>query len=56
MSSVFVNLAGEWKLGCVEHMTGLNDGDGVPIKVLPSLEKYSPPEKTDTSTQRRSTN
>ncbi|XP_065214218.1 N-terminal kinase-like protein [Planococcus citri] len=55
MASIFVNLAGEWKLGCVEHMTGASDGDGVPIKILPSLEKYSPPEKTDSFNQRHST-
>lgn len=55
VSSVFVNQAGEWKLGSVEHMTGLNEGDGVPIKILPALEKYSPPEKADTIKQRQIT-
>jgi len=55
MSSVFVNQAGEWKLGNVEHMAGLNEGDGVPIKILPALEKYSPPEKSDAVKQRQIT-
>lgn len=55
MSSVFVNLSGEWKLGCVEYMSGLNDGGGIPIKMLPSLEKYSPPETTDIAKQRHIT-
>jgi hypothetical protein len=40
MSSIFVNQAGEWKLGNVEHMAGLSEGDGVPIKILSALEKY----------------
>lgn len=51
-SSVFVNQAGEWKLGNVEHMAGLTEGDGVPIKILSALEKYSPPEKADVMKQR----
>lgn len=55
MSSVFVNQAGEWKLGNVEHMAGLSEGDGVPIKILPALEKYSPPEKADIVKQRHIT-
>lgn len=52
ISSVFVNQAGEWKLGNVEHMAGLTEGDGVPIKILSALEKYSPPEKADVMKQR----
>ncbi len=55
MSSIFVNQAGEWKLGSVEHMAGLNEGEGVPIKILPALEKYSPPEKADIMKQRHIT-
>lgn len=55
ISSIFVNQAGEWKLGNVEHMAGLAEGDGVPIKILPALEKYSPPEKADAIKQRHIT-
>ncbi|GLH15166.1 N-terminal kinase-like protein [Gryllus bimaculatus] len=47
LSSVFVNGAGEWKLGGVEYVAGASEGTGLPIKILPSLEKYDPPEKAD---------
>ncbi|XP_039283271.1 N-terminal kinase-like protein [Nilaparvata lugens] len=50
--SVFVNCAGEWKLGGVEYMAGTADGTGLPIKVLPSLDKYDPPEKADLNRQK----
>nr|CAD7593138.1 unnamed protein product [Timema genevievae] len=40
LSSVFVNAAGEWKLGGVEYVAGVSEGMGLPIKILPSLEKY----------------
>lgn len=53
--TVFVNAAGEWKLGGVEHMNSVNEELGVPIKVLQSLEKYSPPEKADALKQRHIT-
>ncbi|XP_066996416.2 N-terminal kinase-like protein [Anabrus simplex] len=52
LSSVFVNGAGEWKLGGVEYVAGANEGTGLPIKILPALEKYDPPEKADPSRQR----
>nr|CAD7401360.1 unnamed protein product [Timema poppensis] len=55
LSSVFVNAAGEWKLGGVEYVAGVNEGMGLPIKILPSLEKYDPPEKADPSKQRQIT-
>ncbi|RZF47545.1 hypothetical protein LSTR_LSTR009081 [Laodelphax striatellus] len=50
--SVFVNCAGEWKLGGVEYMAGTADGTGLPIKILPSLDKYDPPEKADLNRQK----
>ena len=33
-------------------MAGSTEGTGLPIKILPSLEKYDPPEKSDPSKQR----
>lgn len=48
LSSVFVNNAGEWKLGAVEYLTTIQDSSpGMPIKIIPDLEKYDPPEKSD---------
>lgn len=52
LSSVFVNTAGEWKLGGVEYVTGNGEGSNLPIKILPALERYDPPEKADRSKQR----
>ncbi|PNF36414.1 hypothetical protein B7P43_G15898 [Cryptotermes secundus] len=52
MSSVFVNSAGEWKLGGLEYVAGASEGTGLPIKILPVLEKYDAPEKCDSSKQR----
>ncbi|KAJ1529747.1 hypothetical protein ONE63_006497 [Megalurothrips usitatus] len=52
MWSVFVNSAGEWKLGGVEYVAGTADGVGLPIKILPALDKYDPPEKADPGRQR----
>ncbi|XP_034250810.1 N-terminal kinase-like protein [Thrips palmi] len=52
MWSVFVNAAGEWKLGGVEYVAGTTDGIGLPIKILPALDKYDPPEKADPGRQR----
>lgn len=52
MWSVFVNAAGEWKLGGVEYVAGTDDGVGLPIKILPALDKYDPPEKADPGRQR----
>lgn len=42
MSSVFVDRAGEWKLFGLEYMTPSKDPP--PIKVIPSLRIYNPPE------------
>uniref|UniRef100_H2ZAN3 N-terminal kinase-like protein n=1 Tax=Ciona savignyi TaxID=51511 RepID=H2ZAN3_CIOSA len=47
MPSMFVDAAGEWKLGGVDYMYPAS-GEGSnypPIKTLPALEKYDPPEK-----------
>ncbi|XP_071453913.1 N-terminal kinase-like protein isoform X4 [Hetaerina americana] len=52
LSSVFVNAGGEWRLGGLEYVAGALEGTGLPIKILPSLEKYDPPEKADSSKQR----
>lgn len=45
MASVVVNRAGEWKLTGLEYTHGMDDSY-VPGKVLPSLDRYEPPEKT----------
>ncbi|KAL0270408.1 UNVERIFIED_CONTAM: hypothetical protein PYX00_007828 [Menopon gallinae] len=52
LTSVFVNTAGEWKLGGVEYVAGASEGSGLPIKLIPALDKYDPPEKADPSKQR----
>ncbi|XP_066575055.1 N-terminal kinase-like protein [Amia ocellicauda] len=46
--SVFVDRAGEWKLGGLEHMTS-SQGDAPPSRrQTPDLEKYDPPEAAGT--------
>ncbi|CAH1793037.1 unnamed protein product [Owenia fusiformis] len=48
MSSVFVDRAGEWKLGGVDYMYPAQGSDSIPpVKILPALEIYDPPEKGD---------
>ncbi|XP_068115538.1 N-terminal kinase-like protein [Hyperolius riggenbachi] len=48
MTSVFVDRAGEWKLGGLDYMFPAGSEDSVPKKG-PELEKYNPPEKSDRS-------
>ena len=44
--SVFVDKAGEWQLGGVDYMYPATGPDSIPpVKILPILEKYDPPEK-----------
>lgn len=45
--SVFVTIAGEWKLGGFEFLTGQDGANPIPLKILPDLEIYDPPEKND---------
>ncbi|KAL4709852.1 hypothetical protein ACJJTC_000339 [Scirpophaga incertulas] len=49
--SVFVTLAGEWKLGGFEFLTSLGqeNSNPIPLKILPALEIYDPPEKKDST-------
>ncbi|KAJ8308508.1 hypothetical protein KUTeg_013382 [Tegillarca granosa] len=48
MSSVFVDPAGEWKLAGVDYIYSSQGQDSVPpVKILPVLEKYDPPEKSE---------
>ncbi|GFR57907.1 N-terminal kinase-like protein [Elysia marginata] len=48
MASVFVDPAGEWKLGGVDYMYPAQGNDSIPpVKILPLLERYDSPEKTD---------
>ncbi|XP_053133421.1 N-terminal kinase-like protein isoform X2 [Hemicordylus capensis] len=50
LAAVFVDRAGEWKLGGLEHMCpAQGDGAPVPRKGLPELEKYDPPESAASS-------
>jgi len=46
-SSVFVNKGGDWKISGLEYVCTAQQDP--PIKILPSLEKYDPPEKGDRS-------
>ncbi|KAK8733164.1 hypothetical protein OTU49_006498, partial [Cherax quadricarinatus] len=46
-SSVFVTRAGEWKLGGVEYSS--SDSSMFPVKIIPKLEVYNPPEKIEPS-------
>ncbi|XP_014669380.1 PREDICTED: N-terminal kinase-like protein [Priapulus caudatus] len=49
MSSVFVDQAGVWKLGGLDYMYSATEKGVIPpLKVLPVLEKYDPPERNDT--------
>ena len=46
LSSVFVNKAGEWLLGGLEYVYSYQGDQSVaPIKIMPLLEKYDPPER-----------
>ncbi|XP_069500836.1 N-terminal kinase-like protein isoform X2 [Ambystoma mexicanum] len=50
VAAVFVDRAGEWKLGGLDYMFSATGGDGgPPRKGIPELEKYDPPEKSDNS-------
>ena len=50
MASVFVDTAGEWKLGGVDYMYVAEGSDCVPpVKMLPFLKKFSPPEQASGS-------
>ncbi|XP_056383050.1 N-terminal kinase-like protein [Hyla sarda] len=46
MSAVFVDRAGEWKLGGLDYMYPAGSEENAPKKG-PELEKYNPPEKSD---------
>ncbi len=55
MASIFVDRAGEWKLGGVDYMYPATGTDAIPpVKILPALERYDPPEKSDNRGKRRS--
>ncbi|KAK3778636.1 hypothetical protein RRG08_016613 [Elysia crispata] len=48
MASIFVDPAGEWKLGGVDYMYPAQGADSIPpVKILPLLERYNSPEKTE---------
>lgn len=50
MASVFVDPAGEWKLGGVDYMYPAQGPESLPPpKILNTLQKYDPPEKVDGS-------
>ncbi|XP_060032057.1 N-terminal kinase-like protein isoform X2 [Erinaceus europaeus] len=51
-AAVFVDRAGEWKLGGLDYMysaQGNGNGGGPPRKGVPELEQYDPPELADGS-------
>lgn len=50
MWSIFVNNSSEWKLGGLEYASNVSPADvqtPPPIKIIPALEIYDPPEKND---------
>ncbi|XP_052769512.1 N-terminal kinase-like protein [Mya arenaria] len=48
MSSIYVDQAGEWKLGGVDYMYPATGAENIPpVKILPYLERYDPPEKSE---------
>uniref|UniRef100_A0A8D1LJ39 N-terminal kinase-like protein n=1 Tax=Sus scrofa TaxID=9823 RepID=A0A8D1LJ39_PIG len=50
MAAVFVDRAGEWKLGGLDYMySAQGNGGGPPRKGVPELEQYDPPELADGS-------
>ncbi|XP_065264805.1 N-terminal kinase-like protein [Emys orbicularis] len=49
MAAVFVDRAGEWKLGGLDYMYSTQGDNTPPRKGIPELERYDPPEKTDNS-------
>uniref|UniRef100_A0A8D2CR16 N-terminal kinase-like protein n=1 Tax=Sciurus vulgaris TaxID=55149 RepID=A0A8D2CR16_SCIVU len=52
MAAVFVDRAGEWKLGGLDYMySAQGNGGGPPRKGIPELEQYDPPELTDNSSR-----
>ncbi|KAK5648616.1 hypothetical protein RI129_003508 [Pyrocoelia pectoralis] len=53
--SIYVNTAGEWKLGGVEYVASAQDNLASVIKITPSLEIYDPPEKHDPTKQKQIT-
>ncbi|XP_074087181.1 N-terminal kinase-like protein [Macrotis lagotis] len=49
-AAVFVDRAGEWKLGGLDYMySAQGDSGDPPRKGIPDLERYDPPEMTDNS-------
>ena len=53
MPALFVNKAGEWKLGGLDYVSPVNSNSSPPRKILPLLEKYDPPEKSGSTAGRR---
>uniref|UniRef100_K7G232 N-terminal kinase-like protein n=1 Tax=Pelodiscus sinensis TaxID=13735 RepID=K7G232_PELSI len=49
MAAVFVDRAGEWKLGGLDYMYSAQGDNIPPRKGIPELERFDPPEKTDSS-------
>jgi len=55
VTSVFVDRAGEWKLGGVDFMYPASGPEAIPtVNMFPVLEKYDPPEKSVSSGKRPS--
>lgn len=50
MAAVFVDRAGEWKLGGLDYMySAQGNGGAPPRKGIPELEQYDPPELAESS-------
>jgi hypothetical protein len=55
IASIFVDRAGEWKLGGMDYVYPAAGSECVPpVKPLPALEKYDPPERTAAAAKRQS--
>ncbi|XP_061462411.1 N-terminal kinase-like protein isoform X5 [Rhineura floridana] len=48
-AAIFVDPAGEWKLGGLDYMCSAQGDGAMPRKGVPELEKYDPPELVDSS-------
>ncbi|XP_029467475.1 N-terminal kinase-like protein isoform X2 [Rhinatrema bivittatum] len=51
VASVFVDRAGEWKLGGLDYMFSIQGGESRPRKGIAELEKYDPPEQIESSSK-----
>ena len=51
--SIYVTSGGEWKIGGVEYIS--QENNLYPVKILPQLNAYNPPEKSNPAKMRVTT-